>query len=84
MLVEIMQPRTYHLASHVTERRKDQRPGNGAKNIQRQENFRRQTAGANQYRPDYPEAVHKTGANHEKIGTTFNQPLCLANARLMS
>ena len=41
MLVNIMQPRTNHFSTHITERGKDQGPGNRAKDVQRQENFRR-------------------------------------------
>ena len=79
VLVKVMQPWTNHFATDVTERRKDKRPCNRAKNIERQENFRRQMAGTYQYRADNSKAVHKACANDEQIGMTLDQSLGAAN-----
>ena len=78
-----MQPGRNHFPPYITERRKDQRPGNRAHNIERQKNFGRQMAGANQYRPDNAKAIHKARANDEQVGMTLNEPLSAADFLLM-
>ncbi len=83
MLIEIMQPRAYHFATHVAQRGENQRPGNRPENIQRQENFRRQAACANQYRPNNAKAVHKAGANHKQVRMSLDEPLSAADFLLM-
>ena len=84
MGVQMMQPRANHLAAEIANGGKQQGPHQRSDNIQRQENARRQAAGADQQGADYPEAIHKAGADDKQPRPVLDHTLRFTDPRFLT